>query len=377
MDKYFPHKDLTYKIIGIFYKIHNDYGCGQKEIIYQNALAEELEEAKIPYRREVDIPIISSKTKKRLGNYRVDFLIDTKIILEIKAIKFTFNKLEQQIFSYLKSTPYEIGYLVNFGSPKLYLKRYILTNDRKSSVLSVSPQSVKSVSLGFTLIELLTVISLVIIIAVVALVLFNPMQQIGKGYDAKRKHDLVELRKAFEDYYNDKGCYPLSNEVCYPNSQPGYNPNVDTKCYICGNESSPANFVNFSPYLSRLPCDPRQPAKKYLYQVDNISCPTWYRTYADLSVSDYVNNDPATEEVGCYSQSCGLSPDYGYDYGVTSGNIDLERSSSFSYCATSGCNACGSYQDCLGKDISFFCQEIIRIMPVTYCGIQNCPCQSH
>ena len=109
---------------------------------------------------------------------------------------------------------------------------------------------------GFTLMELLIVIVIIAILATIAIVLLNPMQQISKAQDGRRKNDLATFQKVLEDYYNDKGCYPRPNEVCYPNSQSGYNPNVDTKCYICGNESSPANFANFSPYMARLPCDP-------------------------------------------------------------------------------------------------------------------------
>jgi len=78
-NKFFPYKKLTYKLIGLIYKIRKEY----------------------------------------------------------RSAKFTPNKIVQQIFTYLKHTPYEIGYLINFGSTNLYIKRYILTNDHKRSVLSV------------------------------------------------------------------------------------------------------------------------------------------------------------------------------------------------------------------------------------------------
>ncbi len=86
----------------------------------------------------MSISILSLETGKKLGNYRIDFIIEDKVIVEVKAIKFTPVKISQQIFSYLKSTSYEIGYLVNFGASQLYFKRYILTNNRKHvSVVSV------------------------------------------------------------------------------------------------------------------------------------------------------------------------------------------------------------------------------------------------
>jgi len=129
--KYFPHKDLSYKVIGAIYDVRNTYGSGQKERVYQNAFAEELEKRKIPFKKEVTIKITSPISGKTMGNYKLDFVVDDKIIVETKAMKFTPAKIEQQLYAYLRSTQYEIGFLVNFGSTKLYLKRIILTNDRK------------------------------------------------------------------------------------------------------------------------------------------------------------------------------------------------------------------------------------------------------
>ena len=111
----FLYKNLSYKLVGAIFNVRNTYGSGQKEIVYQKALAEELGELKIPYKREVSISIKSVKTGKSLGNYKLDFVVSQKIIVEVKAIKFTPRKIEQQLYSYLKSTPFKIGYLINFG----------------------------------------------------------------------------------------------------------------------------------------------------------------------------------------------------------------------------------------------------------------------
>ena len=222
---------------------------------------------------------------------------------------------------------------------------------------------------GFTLMEFLIVIALIALLATALLILFNPKKQIEKAWDAKRKNQLSELKKVLEDWYNDKNCYPKTSEICFDS------PTANNTCHICGNQSTSPSF---SPYLSSLPCDPQSPKKDYLYQVDNLTCPNWYRVYADLSLSDYLNNDPATEEVGCYNQSCGPSPNYNYDYGISSPNIDLERSVNFSYCATTGCNICGSYQDCLNiwqTNPNLFCHQKKIIAPASYCGKQSCPCQ--
>lgn len=207
---------------------------------------------------------------------------------------------------------------------------------------------------AFTLVELLTVITLIIILAIVALILFNPWAQIGKGNDAKRKQDLAALNKVFEDYYNDKGCYPTGDILCYDT------PKENTKgvgvgktvvgysCNICGNEAAPLQFSSFAPYMSTLPCDPEHPRKDYLYQYDTSSCPSWYRLYTDL----YIDIDPNSNELGCSNGGCGLkyppvpTPQYGYDYGVS--NTNLEVSSVYN-CIDSGniCNTCNTYSDCI------------------------------
>ena len=241
-------------------------------------------------------------------------------------------------------------------SENLFLKRLKQLKKLKS------PKSLR----GFTLMELLIIIALIVLIATAFLVLFNPKKQIEKTWDGKRKQELSQLKEALEDWYNDKNCYPKPSEICYDS------PTANNTCHICGNQPTSPSF---SPYLSYLPCDPESPKKNYLYQVDNLTCPTWYRIYADLSLSDYRNDEPSTKELGCYVQSCGPAPNYGYDYGVSSPNIDLEKSNQFSYCAISGCNACGSYQQCLAIDISYFCQSTKIIIPAGNCDRQNCPCQ--
>ena len=132
--KYFPHAQLTYNILSSVFEVRNIYGSGQKELVYQNALAEALDKRNIKYQREVSIKIISLESSKTLGSYKLDFLIDKKVILEVKSLKFTPSKIEQQLYSYLKSTEYEVGFLVNFGSTNLFYKRVILTNDRKHKI---------------------------------------------------------------------------------------------------------------------------------------------------------------------------------------------------------------------------------------------------
>jgi len=188
---------------------------------------------------------------------------------------------------------------------------------------------------AFSLLEILITVTLLVILAIAFLVILNPIAQINKGQDSKRKHELAQLNKEFEDFYNDKNCYPKPAEVCY-------NAGAGTTCNICGSETTSPSF---SPYLSRLPCDPRQPLKKYLYQVDSTTCPTWYRIYTTLS----YQSDPIIVSVGC-QYGCGLPPSYNYNYGVSSPNTGLQTNTNFCSRAIGlyinpFCNICGGVGD--------------------------------
>jgi len=124
------HGELTYKLRGLFFDIRNTYGPGQKENIYSNLLVEALKENKIPFAKEKIINIYTPN-KKVAGTYKPDFVVDNKIIVEIKSSSYTTRVDEKQLYYYLRNSNYEIGLLVNFSTPKLYIKRIIYTNDKK------------------------------------------------------------------------------------------------------------------------------------------------------------------------------------------------------------------------------------------------------
>ncbi len=124
-------KELSYKVRGCFYNVANKYGKGLKEIIYQKALEEELEKENLKFESQKRIDIYSIETGKKLGTYVPDILVEDKIIVEIKATSFTRVDDINQQRSYLKASKYEIGYLVNFCTQELEIKRSICTNDRK------------------------------------------------------------------------------------------------------------------------------------------------------------------------------------------------------------------------------------------------------
>ena len=79
----------------------------------------------LSFKREINIKV--RYKGEAVGNYRPDFIIDDKIVIEVKAVEWMVKSFETQLLNYLKSTGFELGILVNFGAPKLYIKRLIST----------------------------------------------------------------------------------------------------------------------------------------------------------------------------------------------------------------------------------------------------------
>ncbi len=199
---------------------------------------------------------------------------------------------------------------------------------------------------GVTLVEILIVVILLVILAIGALILLNPGKQIAKATDIRKKTDLEVFKKALEDFYNDKGCYPTLSQVCYTGGNQIANFTSGVKCYICGDVSTSPSL---SPYMQKLICDPDYPHKHYMYAVDNPqntinpSCPKTYKVYSDLDQS----GDPDSITLGCGDGGCGFAPDYGYDYGVSSPDTDL-KTTPFFFCLTRSdtCDNCNTFVEC-------------------------------
>lgn len=117
------YEDLSYKVKGCFYEVYNELGPGHKEQIYHEALKILFKEIKIDFVEEKRINV---KFKgMEIGIYKPDFIIAEKIIVEIKSVLSMPNVFEKQLYYYLKSSNYKVGYLVNFGSDKIDIRRRI------------------------------------------------------------------------------------------------------------------------------------------------------------------------------------------------------------------------------------------------------------
>ena len=127
----YKYSELTSKIIGCAITVHKTLGNGFQEVIYQRALAIEMQLVGISFTREFEMPIFYKK--EQIGTRRVDFLVKSIISVELKAI----TKLEDvhfaQAINYLETYNLEIGLLINFGETSLNFKR--LTNKKHQSEL--------------------------------------------------------------------------------------------------------------------------------------------------------------------------------------------------------------------------------------------------
>lgn len=119
------YEQLSYKVRGAMIAVHKELGSGHKEKVYQRALAKEFENREIPFEREKSMSI--EYDGETVGSYRPDFIVDNKIIVEVKAVRFMPQNFEEQLTHYLKSTKYKLGFLVNFGRRRMVIKRRIYT----------------------------------------------------------------------------------------------------------------------------------------------------------------------------------------------------------------------------------------------------------
>jgi len=117
----YKFKEITEKIIGSSMKVHSALGNGFQEVIYQRALEVEMEECGLRFARELSMPI--QYKGKHIGERRVDFFVEDKIMVEIKAIIQLENVHLAQAKNYLEAYNVRVGLLINFGSISLQFKR--------------------------------------------------------------------------------------------------------------------------------------------------------------------------------------------------------------------------------------------------------------
>ncbi len=117
----YPLSDLTGKIIKCVIEVHKHLGNGFQEVIYQRALAVEFPLQGVIFSREFEMPLFYKG--EHIGTRRVDFFVEDKVMVEIKAIIQLEDVHLAQAINYLEAYKMEVGLLINFGSKSLDFKR--------------------------------------------------------------------------------------------------------------------------------------------------------------------------------------------------------------------------------------------------------------
>jgi GxxExxY protein len=119
----YKHAEITHKIIGAAMKVHSALGCGFQEVIYQRALVIEMQKWGLSFQRELEMQIYYDGVE--IGTRRVDFLVEDKVMVELKALSRLEDVHLAQAINYLEAYHLEIGLLLNFGAKSLEYRRLI------------------------------------------------------------------------------------------------------------------------------------------------------------------------------------------------------------------------------------------------------------
>ena len=126
MNDNLKYGDITEKIIGAAFEVHKFLGNGFQEVIYQRGLALELARAGLTFAREVERDIFYKEVPEPIGTRRADFVVEGKVLVELKAISELEDVHIAQLLNYLRAYRLEMGLLIDFGSKSLTFKRMIL-----------------------------------------------------------------------------------------------------------------------------------------------------------------------------------------------------------------------------------------------------------
>ena len=124
----YPESELTGKIIGCAMEVHKALGNGFQEVIYQRALAIEMTSQQLLFSREHEMNIYYKA--QNIGTRRVDFFVEGKIMVELKAVIQLEDVHLAQAINYLEAYNMKIGLLINFGSRSLQFKRVMKPTEK-------------------------------------------------------------------------------------------------------------------------------------------------------------------------------------------------------------------------------------------------------
>ncbi len=115
------HKELTSKILKVFYLVYNELGYGFLERVYQNALFYELQQHGFRVEAQKKLKVYYKEIV--VGDYITDIIVNDLVILELKAQEYIVEANEFQLINYLKATDCEVGLLLNFGKKPEFIRK--------------------------------------------------------------------------------------------------------------------------------------------------------------------------------------------------------------------------------------------------------------
>lgn len=127
-------EDLTDRIKGALFRVYNSLGPGHKESVYQNAIAAEFNNLHLTFEREKRLDV--SYNGKKVGVYQPDFVVENKVLLELKTTHFFGEKSRKRISYYLRGSEYQFALLVNFGANKLEIENIVCDAIRDNPYLN-------------------------------------------------------------------------------------------------------------------------------------------------------------------------------------------------------------------------------------------------
>jgi GxxExxY protein len=131
----YKYEEITGKIIGSAMEVHKEMKNGFQEVIYQRSLAIEMTTCGLQFEREYEMPVYYKKNL--VGTRRVDFFVEGKVMVELKALIALENVHLAQAKNYLEAYNLEVGLLINFGSPSLQYRR--IGNDKYDNEKAPNP----------------------------------------------------------------------------------------------------------------------------------------------------------------------------------------------------------------------------------------------
>ena len=144
-DQELLERDVTERVIGVFYAVYNELGAGFVESVYENAMALALREAGLIV--EQQHPLTVEFRGQTVGEFRVDLLVEHRIVIELKAVSFLTTAHEVQLVNYLKATGAPVGLLLNFGRQAQF-KRRVLSQPKNQIRVNPRLSASKSAPLG-------------------------------------------------------------------------------------------------------------------------------------------------------------------------------------------------------------------------------------